>query len=79
MDKPKQRGENKPKSVSPSKQEKRIADANRAKNVAEHGKHTGGAKPAPLLRGPTKGGGKKNIVSRKERWPKRGARGSKKA
>ena len=51
MDKPKQRGTNKPKSVSPSRQEKRIADEARAKQDAAHGKHTAGAKPAPPLHG----------------------------
>jgi len=51
MDKPKQRGTNKPKSVSPSRQEKRITKDQRSKATADRGKHTGGAKPAPKLRG----------------------------
>jgi hypothetical protein len=47
MDKPKQRGTNKPKSFSPSRQEKQMTSEIRAKRDAEQSKRLGGAKPPP--------------------------------
>ena len=47
MDKPKPRGTNKPKSFSPSREQKQDVQELRDKNEAERTKRLGGAKPPP--------------------------------
>lgn len=48
MDKPKQRGTNKPKSFSPNREEKRVVENIRAKRTSDDSKHTAGGKTARL-------------------------------
>src|SRR5687768_11860288 len=45
MDKPKQRGTNRPKGTSPSRQERRMVEATGSKRNADQNKGMGGAKP----------------------------------
>jgi hypothetical protein len=47
MDKPKQRGTNRPKGTSPGRQEKRIVEAIGARRRADQTRHSAGARPVP--------------------------------